>query len=84
MSKYKKVELTPRKLDEIKKETAGQMMILLLGYLMDDFDYNADRLIDIWQGVERYSEAVDNHTISLRKVADIINEHTGLNIRWNR
>ena len=84
MSKYKKIEITPRKLNEIKQEIAGQTMILTLGYLMDDLDYDADRLIEVWEGLTRYAEAVNSHIISLDKVCEIINANTGLEIRWNR
>ena len=84
MSKYKKIEITPRKLDEIKRDIAGQTMILTLGYLMDDMDYDPDKLIEVWSGLSRYAEAVNSHLISLDKVCKIINENTGLEIRWNR
>lgn len=84
MSKNKKVEVTPRKLQEIRQDVVGQTMILTLAYLMDDEDFDSDRLLGVWDGVTRYSEAVDSHIISLRKVCDIINESTGLGIRWNR
>lgn len=84
MSKYKKIEITPRKLDEIKKDTAGQMMILLVAYLMDELNYEPEKIIEVWQGVERYSEAIDSHLLSLNTVCKIIGEHTGLEIRWNR
>ena len=83
-SKYKKIEVTPRKLEEIKKDIAGQTMILTLGYLMDDMEYDPDKLIEVWDGLTRYAEAVNSHIISLNKVCDIINENTGLTIRWNR
>ena len=84
MSRYKKVEITPKKLEDIKKDVAGQTLILVIGYMMDEMDYDADHLIDIWNGVSRYAEAVDSKLISLNKVCDIINQNTWLGIRWNR
>lgn len=84
MSKYKKTEITPRKLEEIKRDISGQTMIPTLAYLMDDEDFDEDRLIGVWDGLSRYAEAVNSHLISLNKVCDIINESTGLSIRWNR
>lgn len=83
-SRYKKVEITPRKLQELKKEIAGQTMILTLGYLMDDMDYDAERLIGVWDGLTRYATAIENHLITLNKVCDIIKDNTGLEIRWNK
>ena len=82
--KNKKIEVTPRKLTEIKHDIAGQTMILTLGYLMDDLEYDPDKLIEVWNGLSRYAEAIDTHLITLNKVCDIINENTGLSIRWNR
>ena len=84
MSKYKKTEITPRKLEAIKQEVAGQMMILTLAYLMEDEDFDENRLIGVWSGLTRYSEAVNSHLISLKKICEIINKSTGLEIRWNR
>lgn len=84
MSRYKKIEITPKKLAEIKNDVTGQTLILVLGYLMDDMNYDPDNLLGVWEGVTRYAEAVNTHLISLNKVCDIINEHTGLGIRWNK
>lgn len=83
MSKYKKIEITPKKLDEIKTEILGQAMLLHLAYLMDELDYDDEKCLAIWDGVARYSEAVKNKTITMKHICKIINAHTGLNIRWN-
>lgn len=82
MSKYKKVELTPRKVAEIKRDAATQMMIMLAAYLMDYEGFDDKQIVDAWQGVTRYAEAVNDKLISLNKVCKIINENTGLDIRW--
>lgn len=82
MSRYKKIELTPRKIDEIAKEASAKAMILFAAYLMDDEDFNAERICEVWDGVTRYADAVDKKLISLDKVCGIINNYTGLKIRW--
>lgn len=82
--KNKKVELTPRKVQEIKVEAMGQAMILTIAYLMDELGYDDERCVAVWEGVARYAEAIDDRLISMRKVCDIINKATGLNIRWNK
>lgn len=82
--KNKKVELTPRKVKEIKTEAMGQAMILTIAYLMDDLGYSDDKCLEVWEGVTRYAEAIDSKLISMQKVCDIINIATGLNIRWNK
>lgn len=83
MSKYKKITITPRKLDEIRTEILGQAMILHIAYLMDELGYDEQKCLEVWDGVSRYSEALKTKTITMHKVCAIINEHTGLNIRWN-
>lgn len=82
--KNKKVELTPRKIQAIKTEALGQAMVLIIAFLMDELNYDADACVEIWNGVTRYAEAVDSKLITMQKVCDIINEHTGLGIKWNR
>lgn len=83
-SKYKKVEITPKKLQAIKMEAIGQTMVLTIAYLMDELGYDEDRCLDVWDGVARYADAIDEKLITMNKICDIINEHTGLNIRWNK
>lgn len=82
MSRYKKVEMTPRKIDEIAKEASAKAMILFAAYLMEDEDFDAERICKVWDGVTRYAEAVDSKLISLQKICNIINDYTGLKIRW--
>lgn len=47
MSRYKKIEVTPKKLQEIKNDITGQTLILTLGYLMDDMNYDPDNLLGV-------------------------------------
>lgn len=82
MSRYKKVEMTPRKVDELARQASAKAMILFAAYLMEDEDFTPERICEVWDGVTRYASAVDDKLISLRKICEIINEHTGLNIRW--
>lgn len=84
MSRDKKKTLTPRKIQEIKTEAMGQAMILTIAYLMDELSYDEDKCLAVWEGVARYAEAVDDKLITMQKVCDIINNATGLQIRWNR
>lgn len=82
--KTKKVELTPRKIQEIKTEALGQAMILTIAFLMDELNYDGDECVEIWNGVARYAEAVDKKLLTMNKVCGIINNATGLEIKWNR
>lgn len=83
MSKYKKIEVTPRKLQEIKDDTAKQMILLLLAYLMDEVDYSAEKLIDVYNSLTRYVAAINDHLISVKAIQSIIKNNTNLEIRWN-
>lgn len=83
MSRNKKIEITPHKLDEIKKEAIGQTYLLVAAYLMDELKYSDDKIIELWDGITRYADAVRNKDISMRKVCAILEEHTGLKVRWN-
>ena len=82
-TKNKRVEITPAKLNEIKVDVAVQTQILMLSWLMDEFGYDRDKIVEAWDGVARYADAVKEKIISMDKVCNIINEHTGLNIKWN-
>lgn len=85
MSRYKKIELTPAKLEKIKQEAVEQTLLLTIGYLMDELNYDADRCVDVWAGITRYAMAVKDKTISMQKVCDIINANVdNINVRWNK
>ena len=81
--KNKRVEVTPRKFQEMKVDAMGQAFILASAYLMDELDYDPQKIIDFWNGVCRYSGAIQDKLITIHKVVEIINENTGLNVRWN-
>lgn len=82
--KNKRVEITPRKLEEIKVDASVQTQLVIFAYLMDEWDYDRDKLVDLWNGVGRYADAIKTKLISIQKVCDIINENVpGLDIRWN-
>lgn len=66
----------------VETETFNKAFLLVTAYLMDEFDYDASRIGDMWDGIARYSEAIDSHLISLEKVGEIITEHTGIETKW--
>jgi len=89
MSKYTKVILTEYELKKLKSQIATQttskVLLLVTSYLMEEpeVNFNEDRIIDLWDGVSRYAEAIDQHLITLNQVAGIIKDHTGLDVKWN-
>lgn len=80
MSKKRKgsnyVVLRERELNKIRDHAFDYIMALSAGYLMDELDYDADKIIDYMSGVIRYAEAIDDHTITLKRVKEIISEHS--------
>lgn len=75
--------LYPRDLKKMEAQTWDMMFTLVSGYLMDELDYDEDKIIDLWKGIERYMGAVKDHTITLKRVKEIINECTGLKVMGN-
>lgn len=74
----KVITLTAREITRIKKEISDRTLTLITAYLMDELDYDEDKIIELWEGITRYSEAIKDHSITLNKVKDIIQEKTGI------
>ncbi len=70
--------------EAIRLDVAQQVMILTCAYLMDEWDYDKDKICEVWDAINRYAGYIDTKQITLRKVVDIINEHTGLDLHWNK
>lgn len=55
----------------------------MTAWTMDELNYEEDKIIAMWDGITRWSDAIDKQKlIKLNDIADIINEHTGLTLRW--
>ena len=77
------VTLTRKDLERFQVDQIQKAFILTAAYLMDDFNYDPEQLVDFWEGVVRYADAIDSKLISLQKVTEIIEEHTGLKLgKW--
>lgn len=74
------VVLYPRDLEKIKMHVVDDVLTQVTAYLMDEFDYDEDKIVELWEGIARYSKAIKEHTISIKKVKEIIKEHTGINL----
>lgn len=69
---------------EITEEAFTKSVVLMLAYIMEEpgIDCDEDKIVEIFEGVERYAEYIENHEITLKKVCEIIKEYTGLDIVW--
>lgn len=75
--------LTQRELKKIKVEISNRTLILVTAWMMDDLDYDEDKIIEAWDALSRWADAIDHQKIiKLETVCDIISEHTGLKLRW--
>ena len=74
------ITLTQRDITRIREEATARALVLATAYLMDDMDYDEDRLRDFWDGVARYADAIDTKLISINTVTQLIEEHTGLSL----
>lgn len=84
MSKDKRIELTKAKLDRILQEEINKAMTIFIATAMDEFDWTEEDVARFSVRLDRYSEAIIDGVISIQKMAEIINEVTGMEIRWKR
>ena len=67
----------------ISRERTIQRMLLLTGaYLMEEYDWDDERLVEYYNKIAEWSDAIDKHLITCKQVAEIINNQTGAQIRW--
>lgn len=78
--KQKSITISKTQLRRHDDEVVQKMIILSAAYLMDEMDYSEDRIVEYWEGLTRYAEAIDQKLITIRQVNDIIEQHTGLKL----
>lgn len=77
--------ITERDLKKIKTDISHRTLVLVTAWTMDELDYDEDKIIEMWDGISRWADAIDHKKlIKLETVCDIISEHTGLKLRWNK
>ena len=61
-----------------------QALCLFIAYIMEETEITVDdkKVVEIVDGVNRWADAVDDHLITLKEVAEIIEKHTGAVITW--
>lgn len=84
MSKDKKpVMMTQAKINKLKQEQLYKAMIYFVAVCMDEFGWREEEIEAFAIRLDRYMKAVEDHTISLKKVSEIIEEVTGMKIYLN-
>ena len=77
-SGMKPITTTRRELDQIRQDIIKQSMILTAAYLMDVEGYGEDQIVDFWESLTRWIDAIDAHLITIDTVTEIIEKTTGL------
>ena len=70
-----------RAVKKMETEIWEKCLILSAAYLMDEMDYNEDKVVDYFTSMTKYLEAIDDHLLTMDKVCEIIKEHSGVDIR---
>ena len=70
----------PRDLNKIKWDITDDVLTLVTAYLMDEMDYDEQKIVDLGEGIARYSKAEKDHYITRSKVKKIIEENTGIKL----
>lgn len=82
MSKQKKIEWTPAKMKQYEEKTVVKSMVLVCACLMDEFDYTAEDIKKFSERFTRYNTAVAEHLLTVKMVAGIVEDVTGVKVGW--
>ena len=83
----KMCQLSEKELERIKRNAKAdgvqKALILTASWLMEEpeFNFSEERICNMWDGVARYAQGIDEHYISLQLVCEIIKQHTGMEIK---
>lgn len=82
------IMMTKAELNKLKKEITEEAFIksvvLILAYIMEEpgIDCDEEKIVEIFEGIERYAQYIESHEITLKKICEIIKEYTGIVIKW--
>ena len=77
------ITLTNSQLNKVKQESIWWAMILFLATAMDEMDWTEEDIDSFAVRLDRYMSAVQDHTITINKVSQIIEEQIGVKIYMN-
>lgn len=82
MKKYRKgqrpIIMSQQEFKKYQENFVKQNLVLSAAYLMDVEGYDEDQIVDYWESITRWVDAIDKHVITLRTVQDIIEKTRGL------
>lgn len=84
MGKEKKpVTMTQAKVNKLKQDITWKTLVMFIACAMDEMDWGMEEVEQFAVRLNRYMNAVDEHLISVHKVAQIVENITGMTIRKN-
>lgn len=79
------VDITEAKLRRIKDEISGavteQALLLVTAFCAEEYQLDDNGVVELWDSLSRWSDALNDHVITLKTVQRIIEEHTGTKIK---
>lgn len=64
-------------IEKLQTETQEAALVLMLAYLMDEEDFDDERVRQMWQKMESWMLAVKDHLVAVEEVKKIIFEQRG-------
>lgn len=84
MGKEKKpVMMTQAKVNKLKQDITWKTLVMFIACAMDEMDWGMEEVEQFAIRLDRYMRAVDEHLLSVHKVAAIVEEVTGMSIKKN-
>ena len=74
------ITLTNAQVEKLKHESIWWAMIMFLATAMDEMDWTEEDIDKFAVRLDRYMTAVEDHTITINKVSQIIEEQLGVKI----
>lgn len=75
------VTMTRARVDPLKKEITWNTCVLFLACCMDEMDWTDKEVTDFSVRLQRYMDAAESHLITYNRIADIIRENIGVDVR---
>ena len=63
---------------EIGKKYVDQTLLVMLGALVDDFDFTEDDICKLAESYRKIIGFIDNYHFKLKHIAEVIEEKTGM------
>lgn len=81
-SKHKPpVTMTRAKIESLKREISWNTLILFMACCMDEMDWTDEEVQDFSIRLHRYMDAAESHLLTYNKIAKIVSDTIGVDVR---